>query len=141
MVSDLLLTIPVESIVAVALRELKETQGLDRDETYLLARLERADEVERTAALLQAIKDAPSDGPACDLYDINEISVAIRCAEKAMKADPIVTPWAVISHLEGRCGCARGGGDPKAASREPPMGGFSEDVRIPDRGCTHASDA
>jgi len=34
-----------------------------------------------------------------------------------------------------------GGGDPKPASREPPMGGFSEDVRIPDRGCTHASDA
>jgi hypothetical protein len=56
---DLPLTIPVESIVAAALRRLDELEGLDRDEAYLLARLERVDESERTDALLRAITDAP----------------------------------------------------------------------------------
>jgi hypothetical protein len=138
--SDLLLTIPVESIVAVALRELDQVKGLDRDEAYLLARLEEVDEQDRTTALLQAIKDAPSDNGS-RLYDLNEISAAVRCAEKSMEAHSIVTPWAAISHLEGHCGCEEPGGDPKTASMETAGVDFSESVRIPDQGCTHASHA
>lgn len=53
------LTVSVESIVVCALRQLKELDGLDRDEAYLLARLERADDP--TGALIEAIEDAPYD--------------------------------------------------------------------------------
>jgi hypothetical protein len=41
--TDLPLTVPVESIVKGALRALEEVNGLDRDEAYLLARLERGE--------------------------------------------------------------------------------------------------
>lgn len=56
---DLPLTVPVQSIIVGALDSLREGGHLDRDEAYLLARLERVPDAERTAALLQAIEDAP----------------------------------------------------------------------------------
>jgi hypothetical protein len=48
----------VDSIVMGALRQLKDIEGLDRDEAYLLARLEKASPNTK-AALLQAIEEAP----------------------------------------------------------------------------------
>lgn len=44
--SDLPLTIPVSDIVRAALEELKAKDGLDRDEAYLLARLQRGETLE-----------------------------------------------------------------------------------------------
>lgn len=135
---DLPLTVPVEDIIAQALQRLNEIEGLDRDEVYLLARLGRAHETERTAALVRAIADAPDEAVA---YTAEEVGEAIHCAERAMAANQVVTPWAVLSHLDCRCGCEKGGGGPTTASREPPMGGLSEYVRIPEGGRTNASDA
>lgn len=43
MPDSLPLTLPVETIVAEALIALRELDGLDRDEAYLLARLERGE--------------------------------------------------------------------------------------------------
>lgn len=56
------LTIPVEAIVAGALRHLREIgEGLDRDEAYLLSRLEASPRRVRTRTLREAINEAPSD--------------------------------------------------------------------------------
>lgn len=56
---ELPLTVPVADIVVGALNQLKDAEGLDRDEAYLLARLENASgDCGREAVLLQAIKDA-----------------------------------------------------------------------------------
>lgn len=47
--TTLFLTVPVRDIVIGGLRQLKEIEGLDRDEAYLLARLESGE------SLLQVI--------------------------------------------------------------------------------------
>lgn len=48
------LTVPVQSIVLGALRTLNETKGMDRDEAYLLARLEDG---ENLADLIRETED------------------------------------------------------------------------------------
>lgn len=60
MSDDLPLTIPVHMIVMEALIEVRGSDGLCRDEAYLLARLEagKTDD-ECKAALLKAIEEAP----------------------------------------------------------------------------------
>lgn len=60
--SDLPLTIPVVDIIVGALSALRDCDhepGLDRDEAYLLARLEAVDGPEQTVELLRAIEEAP----------------------------------------------------------------------------------
>ena len=53
--SDLPLTIPVRDIVVGVLAEVEARVGLDRDEAYLLARLERGE------SLQQIIEENPNE--------------------------------------------------------------------------------
>jgi len=38
-------------------------------------------------------------------YSEAEIGAALHCVEAGQREDPAVTPWALFSHLEGRCSC------------------------------------
>lgn len=54
--------------------------------------------------LILWVHDSPL--PSAARWSDDEVEAAIRCYENALAEDPIVTPWAIFSHLEGRCRCA-----------------------------------
>jgi hypothetical protein len=84
-----------------------QVSSIERDDTLL--RLIRHG--------IEALRDGDGDAMTARVTMANldqlvvnyaeDLEAAVRCVENAQREEPMVTVWAIFTHLEGRCACGR----------------------------------